>query len=196
MKATDTIDSADVDTHIIGGLGSDTINLTWKDGSSDTVIYQSIYEGQSIPVVSVTFSDDEQDYREGTVLSLTINGTAYSYTVTAYPGDSVQDALQGLVDELTAQSAPIEGGSVDPASGTIRLVGTGTLNVEAGDGTNPAIVNPGLAKQVSITFPNSSDWPTATNGTNTTEFVREMSVQINGDTPLVAQVQYDSDGSV
>ncbi len=102
----DTVNAGAGDETIIGQLGADSINLTSADTSADTVVYQTVYDGQHLPVTSVQFSTDTDLYLEDAVLTLTINGTEYSHTVTADESGNIEAALSGLVGEISEALVP------------------------------------------------------------------------------------------
>ena len=79
-EGDDYLNSFSGETEIVGGAGADVINLTWNDQSVDTVIYQTVSDGQTRAVSTITFSDNVLDYREGSVLTLLVNDSEYSYT--------------------------------------------------------------------------------------------------------------------
>ena len=95
---------------IVGGGGADVINLTKNDYSQDSVIFEDITDGESIPVTEIRFSDDPSDYREGSVLTFYINGHEYSHTVSSDDGDTTIDSglitseLNDFADMLTVQT--------------------------------------------------------------------------------------------
>jgi hypothetical protein len=109
------------DDEIVGGLGGDTINLTTNDSSYDDVIYQTVRDGQTLPVSSIRFVEysetdgyDLDNYREGAVLTVTINGQSYSHTVSTEdiqgdPDDwTIQNELEAFAEELTEQLVAVD----------------------------------------------------------------------------------------
>ncbi|WP_273166897.1 hypothetical protein [Marinobacter sp.] len=113
----DRVDGANVNSQIVGGEGADVINLTYLDQSQDSVVYQDVSDGRVLNAVKVSFSTDRLDYREGSVLTLTINGSEYSYTVATDGGTSMADALEGFASSLRADLfAP------DPATTVVGLL--------------------------------------------------------------------------
>ena len=108
----DTYSAGPGNEEIVGGLGADTVNLTFRDMSRDTVVYQTLYDGQTLPVVTLTFPEESNTadlYRPGTVLTVTLNGLQYQYTVTEDTA-SPQAALQGLANVINPpdQSVPAD----------------------------------------------------------------------------------------
>ncbi|PWL33441.1 MAG: hypothetical protein DCO97_19615, partial [Marivita sp. XM-24bin2] len=208
FEGNDTINSSSATTEIVGGEGGDSINLTTRDYSAnetggaaddsvDTVIYQTVFDGFSNAIVTADFGTNPDNYREGTVLTLTINGEEYSYTVTTEDGDTTIDAaeiqaqLETFAGELTTDSNALSGVTV--GDGVLRLVGANgaELNVTAGGDVEAAIENLGVVTKVDVAFPSdASIWPTQTNGDNTTEFTRKLSVTIDGKV-YNADVVYD-----
>ncbi|GEM_PF-3287502 len=85
---------------IVGQAGADTINLTSRDNSTDVIVYQSAYDGRTPGVSELTYSTGEDDYREGSKISITINGHVYSYTVRGDDGETPAEALQHLADKV------------------------------------------------------------------------------------------------
>ena len=105
----DSIDAGRGNETIVGQAGADTINLTSHDTSRDTVVYQSINDGASLPVSTVTFSTDPDDYRVGSVLTVTINGVEYTHTVATQYGATITAAtieaeLAAFAREIAAQT--------------------------------------------------------------------------------------------
>ena len=186
----DTLNSFSGDTEIVGQLGADVINLTSADSSQDKVIYQTVFDGQALPISTVTFSTDAADYREGAVLTLTLNGTEYSYTVNTDEGESVQTALQGLADLLPSNTVTVQ---VNAPDATLKLIGASSasvLTVAAGGDVEAAISNSGVTTKVDVAFSGTAaDWPTLTNDGHTTEFSRQLYVTIDG-TQVSANVVY------
>ncbi|WP_300659207.1 hypothetical protein [Hydrogenophaga sp.] len=116
QQGDDRIDAGRGNDEIVGGVGADTINLTSVDNSRDAVIYQTINDGQSLPVSTVTFSTDPQDYRPGSVLTVTINGVEYSHTVTTREGDvldagTVKTELDAFAASIAALTVPVDNSS-------------------------------------------------------------------------------------
>lgn len=99
----DFVNASSGDDVITGGQGADQINLTTADGSADTVVFANVTDGQSNQTTTVSFATDAEYYREGTVLTVNVNGVDYSYTVTSDDGENVSSALQGLATQLTSQ---------------------------------------------------------------------------------------------
>jgi hypothetical protein len=98
---------------IVGQAGADHITLTTQDTSVDTIVYQSRFDGGSLPVTALRFAQDEitgEDstnyYREGTELRVSINGVWSDYTMTGE--DSAQDALRKLADEIMRENRAID----------------------------------------------------------------------------------------
>jgi hypothetical protein len=112
----DSFNAGRGDEQIVGGGGTDVISLTRNDRSEDTVIYQNVTDGEQRPVTSVGFSNNPNDYREGSVLTVTINGQKYSHTVSSDDGDTFLDSdliareLQMFAGELARQTVvePLE----------------------------------------------------------------------------------------
>ncbi len=104
----DTINSFAGDTEIVGGLGADSINLTSADSSSDSVIYQTVFDGQHLPVTTVSFSNDTADYRTGTVLTVTVNGIEVSHTVTSDESGNIEASLSGLAADIESVLIPVD----------------------------------------------------------------------------------------
>ncbi|GAB2605625.1 hypothetical protein [Nitrincola alkalisediminis] len=183
------------DETIVGGAGADTIYLTHRDGSVDTVVYQSILDGQVLPSASIAFSTDESDYREGTVLTLTVNGHSYSYTLEK--GETSEVGLQALADLLTTSSS-IMGVTVNADEAKLTVFAASSpLQLSGGHNGTEAIVNDGLKTQVVVNFSsNDQDYPANTNGTNTTEFTRYLSVTISGVVIKAEVVAGDANASV
>ncbi|OYU11524.1 MAG: hypothetical protein CFE38_11535 [Comamonadaceae bacterium PBBC1] len=112
----DTIDAGRGNDTLVGQAGGDTINLTSADNSFDTVVYQTVNDGQSLPVSSVTFSTNPQDYRPGSVLTVTINGKEYSHTVSTKKGDvldasTVKAELDAFAAKISALTVPVDNSS-------------------------------------------------------------------------------------
>ncbi|HMM08310.1 MAG TPA: hypothetical protein PKA35_04210 [Paracoccus solventivorans] len=180
----DSIATGAGDDSIHGGLGADTIWLTGDgdDLSADTVVYKTAWEGAARPVVEVSFSVDAADYREGSVLRLSVNGTVYSHTTAA--GETPAQALTALAAAIAA-GAPVAEVRVDAA--TLTLIGATPdtrLAVLAGglDGAGAKdIANPGMLTVWEVTFPGGADdYPARTNPGNSTEFDRKISITIAG----------------
>ncbi|MDZ4126452.1 MAG: hypothetical protein U1E02_20070, partial [Hydrogenophaga sp.] len=98
---------------IVGQAGADHITLTTQDTSVDTIVYQSRFDGGSLPVTALRFAQDEftgEDstnyYREGTELRVNINGVWSDYTMTGE--DSAQDALHKLANEIMRENRAID----------------------------------------------------------------------------------------
>ncbi|MDC1399677.1 hypothetical protein N8306_04080, partial [Yoonia sp.] len=109
LEGDDEIDAGRGDDQIVGGLGSDVIELTYKDFSNDTVIYQTIYDGETVPVTTLTFSSDAGLYLEGSQLSATINGQTVVYEVTS-PTETPEAAVANF-----ANLASLTLSEIDPA---------------------------------------------------------------------------------
>ncbi|HHW34378.1 MAG TPA: hypothetical protein GXX24_09620 [Paracoccus solventivorans] len=180
----DSIATGAGDDSIHGGLGADTLWLTGDgdDLSADTVVYKTAWEGAARPVVEVSFSVDAADYREGSVLRLSVNGTVYSHTTAA--GETPAQALTALAAAIAA-AAPVAEVRVDAA--TLTLIGAtpdARLAVLAGglDGAGAKdIANPGMLTVWEVTFPGGADdYPARTNPGNSTEFNRKISITIAG----------------
>ncbi|ANB03168.1 hypothetical protein [Ectothiorhodospira sp. BSL-9] len=97
----DTIFSGPGGHTIVGGLGGDTIWLTEDEGSEDTIVYQTIFDGRTLPVTTVTFSSDSDEYREGSVLTLTINGKIFEHTITT-TNLQAEQALKEFAEKILA----------------------------------------------------------------------------------------------
>ncbi len=93
-EGDDTIDVGRGDDEIVGGRGADVINLTFRDNSVDKVIYQNVLDGRNLPMTRLTFSGDDDLYKEGTQLTATINGHSVTYTM--HSEDTRADALRGF----------------------------------------------------------------------------------------------------
>ncbi|PUE15557.1 S-layer family protein [Limnohabitans sp. WS1] len=109
----DSIDAGRGNDTIVGQAGGDTINLTSADTSRDTVVYQTVNDGASLPVSTVTFSTDTQDYRVGSVFTVTINGVEYTHTVATEYGDTITDQtiqseLAAFASEIAARTVPVD----------------------------------------------------------------------------------------
>ncbi|MGV1046669.1 beta strand repeat-containing protein [Limnohabitans sp.] len=109
----DSIDAGRGNDTIVGQAGGDTINLTSADTSRDTVVYQTINDGASLPVSTVTFSTDPDDYRVGSVLTVTINGVEYSHTVSTEYGETItaqtiEAELAAFASEIAALTVPVD----------------------------------------------------------------------------------------
>ena len=142
----DVINASPGNDTIIGEAGADTINLTYNDGSADSVVYQTVSDGQHLPVTSVSFSTDSTDYREGAVLTVTINGNEISHTVTADESGDIEAALSGLATEINAALVP-----QDVSSAVIGvLYGLG--------GTETQVTMADLAADGTYTVPDSSQF--------------------------------------
>lgn len=87
---------------IVGQSGGDTINLTYNDNSRDVVTYQSVFDGRTASVTDLRYSTDEDDYRAGSEITVTINGHVYAYT-TGEEGETPEAALQKLADAVMAK---------------------------------------------------------------------------------------------
>ena len=183
----DTLFAGAGDQTFYAAEGTDTLWLTSDDASSDTVAYQTIYEGETRPVSTVVFSTDSADYREGSELTLTVNGDEIKST----PLDnnvSIEEALAGFVSKLT-QSTEISHARVlsetddsGSASTQVEVVGVlgDTLTVEDGGAGVELIENDGQATVVAVEFSDQAeDYPAKTNGGNTTEFDRKLRVEID-----------------
>ena len=151
-EGNDHINAGKGNDEIVGGLGADVINLTYLDNSADTVIYQTIKDGASLPVRTLNFSTNEDDYREGSLLSVTINSVEYSYPTGDYSSD-----VDGSLNEL---ASVINGGNntftaYALAGGVIQLVGDSVNTVIAvastGNGA-PFITNSGLLTVIDVEF--------------------------------------------
>jgi hypothetical protein len=97
----DFVNASPGDDIITGGPGADQINLTTSDKSVDVVVYESVTDGQSNPVSTISFSGNEEHYQEGTKLTVNINGSNYSYQVSSDDGESVYSAMTGLATSIT-----------------------------------------------------------------------------------------------
>jgi hypothetical protein len=100
---------------IVGQAGADLITLTTLDTSADTIVYQSRFDGGSLPVTALRYAQDEitgEDstnyYREGSQLRVNINGVWSDYTMTGE--DSAQEALAKLANEIMREHQ-----AMDPA---------------------------------------------------------------------------------
>ncbi|WP_231376868.1 Ig-like domain-containing protein [Thioalkalivibrio sp. AKL12] len=86
---------------IVGGLGADVIKLPGEETAraQDSVIYETRFDGQTFPISTVTFSTEDEEYREGSVLTVTINGKVYQ-TAELEAGQDPADAVQRLADAI------------------------------------------------------------------------------------------------
>jgi hypothetical protein len=83
---------------IVGQHGGDTINLTYRDFGRDVVVYQTVNDGRTADVVQLRYSDNDDDYREGSRISVIINGRQYEYTTSDH--ESVEEALQNFAASI------------------------------------------------------------------------------------------------
>ena len=202
LGGDDTIYSGPGNHTIVGGLGGDTIWLTDDENAADTVVYQTIMDGRTLPMSTITFSDDPDDYREGSVLTITINGTSHAYT-TGAGGETPADAVAALVDVVTADSAVISDARLirhPDGSLEVRVLGIAgqRLTVEAGGAGVDAIENDGQTRQWEVTFPETAAaWPTQTNPGKITQFDRELALTIEADGQVytvIANIVFDAQG--
>src|SRR5690606_12707394 len=98
----DVYNSGRGDEEILGQHGGDTINLTYNDNSHDTITFESVLDGRTGSVIDVIYSTNEKNYREGSIITVTINGHEYAYTTTASgeDGETPAEALQHLADAV------------------------------------------------------------------------------------------------
>jgi len=101
----DVYNSGRGDEEILGQHGGDTINLTYNDNSHDTITFESVLDGRTGSVIDVIYSTNEKNYREGSIITVTINGHEYAYTTTASgeDGETPAEALQHLADAVMAK---------------------------------------------------------------------------------------------
>ena len=199
-EGNDRIDAGRADDDIVGQLGGDTIYLTSNDQSADDVIYQTIYDGRTLPTVGVFWNVDLNSglpgsgYLAGTVLYITVNGVNVSYAVD--PSDtSVREILenfaQAIENEEIAGLGSVRVSYIANGSdlGEAALVFYGAtynsvLNIENGSingGTYFDVDYPGVATEWTVTFPSDSDaYPDITNGSYESEFDRKISITIDG----------------
>ena len=117
----DTFTSGTGNEAISGGLGGDAIQLTYQnDMSHDSIAYGTIFDGKTIAQVDVTLPGDMHFYREGAVVTLRVNGTEYSYTVTQDDGETAKSALEAFADSMISQGAPLSDAKV--VLGTVEPV--------------------------------------------------------------------------
>ena len=155
LGGDDTILSGPGGHEIVGGRGADVIWLT-DDTSSDTVIYESLLDGRVLPLSVVSFSDDPNNYLEGTMLTITVNGRTIDYTTDS--DATVADALSAFADVI----------SKDPSVSWVKVHDGNALNISGVDGERlrvsageNALVNEGRLPRVDITFPEEpGDYPT------------------------------------
>lgn len=191
----DTIAVGAGDDVIYAGMGTDAVWLTpdADDSSADTVVYQTLYEGKTLPVTTLTFSSDVDDYREGSVLKVQVNGTAYSHTVTA--GQTQAQALAAFATAIEASDAV---GTVIVHDNVLEILGatTGTrLAIVTDKGSPDSIVdisNPGLKTVWKVEFSDdAADYPGNASLLETFAFPRKVSVTIAGVT-VEADVAYSN----
>ncbi|MEX1235034.1 MAG: hypothetical protein WEB56_08630, partial [Roseovarius sp.] len=171
----DIINAGRGDDVIVGGEGADTINLTFRDTSSDTVVYQDVTDGGGLPVTALNFSTDENDYRVGSVLSVTVNGHLYSHTMGE--SETADTALGVLAQLIETDESGIGAAQVQPG-GVINLVGAeaGSDIVVAATGEGvPFITNNGQLHIKTVTFDTET-----TNYIQDDTFPRQISVTIAG----------------
>ena len=139
---------------IVGQAGADHITLTTQDNSVDTIVYQSRFDGGSLPVTALRFAQNEitgEDstnyYREGTELRVSINGVRSDYTMTGE--DSAQDALQKLADEIMRENQAVDPSEVVAgfliSKSLLTVFNNGTFDMA--DGMLNALSNPVLLSQ-------------------------------------------------
>jgi hypothetical protein len=108
----DHIQGGRADDVIVGQAGADTITLTTRDFSADTLVYQSRFDGGSLPMTTVhmpvdtTGEDASNYYREGSTLSVSINGIESDYTMTGE--DTADDALGYLANEIMREHQAVD----------------------------------------------------------------------------------------
>jgi hypothetical protein len=192
----DTIDAGRGNDEIVGGRGADTINLTYKDPSQDRVVYQTLYEGKTLPVATLTFSNDEDHYREGTTLSVQVNGTTYSYITGA--DDTMADALAAFADAIEASDAV---GRVNVNGNVLEIVGEDAdtklsiLTNRDPLGPDCDLDNSGQKTLWKVAFSDAAaDYPDNASKLDTFTFDRKVSITIDGAT-IEASVAYDDEGA-
>lgn len=193
LDGDDQIDAGRGDDEIVGGLGADIIELTYRDNSDDAVVYQTIYDGKTLPVTSLTFSSDANNYQEGSVLTVQLNGTSYQYTTVA--GDTVATALQGFA---TAIEASADVGGVIVKENALEIFGATSatkLTVVTDSGAEDTIVdisNPGQKTRWKVEFSDAAgDYPNNESAGGTFEFDRKVYVTIAGE-EVSADIVYTS----
>jgi len=159
---------------IVGGPGANVINLpgAWAE-ATDSVIFQSVEDGRVLPQVNVMLSEEEDDYREGSVLTVRVNNTNYTHTVGE--DESMHDALSALAGKIDADKG-VAGVLVKGA--TLEIFGNiGDLPEVSTDlGSDiKAINNEGQKTQWNVEF---SDFPSNQSIGGTTTFERKASITI------------------
>lgn len=199
----DTVATGSGDQTVYAARGADTVWLTPSedDVSSDTVVYQTIFEGKTLPIVTVSFSGDALDYRVGSDLRVTINGVEYHYTVGK--GESVEQAFANFAAQLGNSGAPlasavaqVERTGVDgPVEVSLTLYGatpSTRLSVVAGGDIEAAIVNPGQKTLWTVEFPDfAGAYPDNQSLGGTFTFDRQVHVTIDGTTVSASVVYVD-----
>ncbi len=189
----DTISTGSGDHTIFAARGADTMWLTptEDDISADTVVYQTIFDGEHLPVTSLTFSNDADDYREGSTLSVRVNGVIYTYTTVAV--DTMDMALQGFASAIGASSAV---GGVSVNGNILQILGASTatrLSVVTDFGTPDSIVdlvNAGQVTQWKVEFSSLvADYPDNVSLGGTFQFDRKVYITIAG-TEVSADIVY------
>ncbi len=122
---------------IVGQAGADHITLTTQDRSSDTIVYQTRFDGGSLPVTTLRFAQDQiiggatgatgpqgetgatgQDGATGSTENITnyyregsqlqVNINGVRSDYTMTGEDSAQDALQKLANEIMRENRAID----------------------------------------------------------------------------------------
>jgi hypothetical protein len=191
----DTVSTGSGDQTIYAAFGTDTIWLTptEDDTSSDTVVYQTIYEGETLPITALTFLDDADYYREGSVLKVQVNGNIYEYTTVA--DETVATALQGFataIENSAAVSGVIIKGNVLEIFGATPSTKLSVVT-DAGDpDTIVDISNPGQKTRWKVEFSDdAADYPDNESVGGTIEFNRKVYVTIAGE-EVSAEIVYTS----
>lgn len=115
------------------------------------------------------------------------------------PSSDQESAARAFASEYVNELIVGDGGALSGVTvegDTLTFYGQAgePLEVLAGGAQTAAIVNSGLVTRVDVDFPDQvEDWPTQTNGDNTTEFDRYLRVTI-GDKEIEAKVVYDNKG--
>lgn len=197
----DTVFTGAGDQTVYAAMGADTIWLTpdEDDTSADTVVYQTIYEGRTLPVSTITFSDDPLDYREGSVLKVKVNGQTATYTTTAYDtpasalahfADSIKVAASEAVSEVLVLGNVLE---VHGATTGTKLAIVTDTNPDPALDAIKDIANPGLATQWTVEFPGDANaYPGSTSAGGTVGyFDRQVHITIAG-TTVHASIVYEN----
>ena len=152
-NGNDTLQGGRADDVIVGQLGADQITLTTKDTSADTIVYQTRFDGGSLPVTTVhmpvdtTGEDASNYYREGSKLSVEINGIASDYTMTGE--DTAQEALQSLAHEIMREHLAVDPSQVVAgfliSKSLLSVFSNGTFNIA--DGLLNALSKPVMLSQ-------------------------------------------------